>query len=82
VENHRVARARREAGRQVWDHKFNIKEILFRDRSNETNEHAAAVGNQISALIKSSAPAAWFSVTSPEYDTDIDDIVDWLSDLK
>uniref|UniRef100_UPI001953F466 hypothetical protein n=1 Tax=Klebsiella aerogenes TaxID=548 RepID=UPI001953F466 len=52
VENHRVARARREAGRQVWDHKFNIKEILFRDRSNETNEHAAAVGNQISALIK------------------------------
>lgn len=82
VENHQVARERRNAGKPVWDHRINIKEILFRNRLNETNEHAATVGNELSTLLKQSVPKAWLDISSPDFDDDIDNYIDWLSHLK
>lgn len=34
VENHRVAAARRAAGKPVWDRKIDIKAVLYEDQAN------------------------------------------------
>lgn len=43
VENHRVAAARRAAGKPVWDRKIDIKAVLYEDQANTSNEHSAQV---------------------------------------
>lgn len=53
VATHEIAQARRKAGKPVWDRTVNIKEIIGRDQSNDSDEHAIAVGKEIAALIRS-----------------------------
>lgn len=82
VEVYWLAMQRRVAGQPIWAHRINIREILHRDPDNESPEHAAAVGNEIAALLRAKLPASMFDVTSNDYDRDIDEIVEVLKDLN
>lgn len=82
VENHRVASARRAAGKPIWDRNIDIKGILREDPGNTSNEHAAEVANRIGELIRSRVPAAWLDYNSPAFDEDLLDIVEGMEALK
>lgn len=82
VENHRVASARRAAGKPIWDRNIDIKGILRVDPGNTSNEHAAAVANRIGDLIRSRVAAAWLDYNSPAFDEDLLDIVEGMEALK
>jgi hypothetical protein len=53
VDNHRVAAARRAAGKPVWEKRVDIKSIIDRDIDNTSEENAAAVANEIARLLRS-----------------------------
>lgn len=82
VECHRVVRERRAAGLPPWDHRIDIKAVLTRDPGNETEEHAAAVANEIGALLRSGLPDAMLDVMSEAFDAELSEIVDHLEWLK
>lgn len=81
VETHRLAAERRRNGLPMWDRTINIKDIIHRDRDNETPEHAAAVANEIAALIRSKIPAAWLDDRSDDFDEELFEIVDGMEAL-
>jgi hypothetical protein len=82
VECHRVADVRRRAGKPVWDRKIDIKEVLYRDQSNESDEHARAVGQEIAALLRASVPTAWLVGADDEFDWTLDEILDCLENVS
>ncbi|MTK63025.1 MAG: hypothetical protein F8N15_00385 [Methanobacterium sp.] len=79
---HKAADARRRAGQPVWDRTINIKDILHRDRTNESDEHAIAVGKEIAALIRSRVPAEWLDFDHVDCEYDLIEIVEALEDLR
>lgn len=82
VESHQLAAARRLAGKPIWDQTINIKEILRRDPSNETEAHAAAVANEIGKLIRSKVPAAWLDWNAEDLDEELTMIVEGMEALR
>lgn len=82
VRTHRIAQDRRAAGKPVWDKAINIKPILHRDQSNKTPEHAAAVANEIGALIRSRVPAGWLEWGHDDCDEDLTEIVEGMECLR
>lgn len=82
VENHRVAAARRAAGKPVWDRKIDIKAVLYEDQANTSNEHSAQVANRIGALLRSQVPAEWLDWNSTDQDEELTLIVEGMEALK
>ena len=82
VQTHRIAQERRNNGLPIWDRTINIKEIIFRDQGNESPEHAASVANDIAALIRKQVPASWLEITDPNYDADLDELVEGMESLS
>ncbi|HHH9443065.1 TPA: hypothetical protein ACP32N_005053 [Pseudomonas aeruginosa] len=82
VENHRVARERRAAGKSQWDRTINIKAILHEDQSNESNDHVANVANRIGALIRQSVPTSWLEYGNEATDDELIEVVEGMEALK
>lgn len=81
VETHRLAFERRRQGLPIWDRTINIKDIIHRDKTNETPEHAAAVANEIAALIRAHVPPTWLDDRSDDFDEELFEIVDGMETL-
>lgn len=82
VESHRIARDRIAQGRPVWDRMIKIKSVIFRDQANTTEAHAAAVANEIAAIIRASVPASWLELDDDQYDEDLLEIVENMESLR
>jgi len=82
VHCHQLSQARCNAGLPIWDKTISIKHILQRDQSNESNEHAAAVANEIATVLKSRLPAKMLDIKNDEFDEVLADIVEGMESLK
>lgn len=78
VATHQIAQQRRDARKPIWDRAIDIKSIIHEDQENETNAHVASVAQRIGALIRAKVPRAWLDCTQEDWDSELDDIVEWL----
>lgn len=81
VETHKLARDRVKAGKPSWDRKIDIGSILARDAENDSDEHAAAVANEIAKVLREQLPKDMLDAASENFDEDLHEIVDYLEDL-
>jgi len=79
VESHRVASARRAAGKPIWDVKVPLKALLaeyagFGD--DLTAEQAVDMSHRLHALLKMCVPEAWRQYEHDNYSMDFEDLME------
>lgn len=81
VENHRVATARREAGKPIWDRRLTIKHLLTSD---DSDENAQEVGRKIAAILRASD---WLKADKEENDerlggSEVEQVAEEFEDIE
>jgi hypothetical protein len=76
---HDTATERRKQGKPSWAAEIKIKHLLS-ETSDDTI--AAATGRNIAAALRDGLPAGDLDIDSPEYDNEIDYIIDDLEDVR
>jgi len=79
VSCHLAARARREAGRPVWDLQVPVRPLLepfLRRDVDVTAEEAAQLARDIGKLLSLRVPASWRQGEHPNYSMDFEDLLE------
>lgn len=85
VECHEMARARRRAGRPIWDLEIPIKSVLedYRDSGDDLKpEHAVELCHRLHTLLTARIPAPWLAFNHPNYSLDLEDVLDELKEAN
>lgn len=83
VECHQVARARRRAGRPIWDLKIPVRSVLHdyeRAGDDLRPEQAAELSQRLYKLLMTTIPQEWLAHDHPNYSQDLEDVLDALKD--
>lgn len=80
---HQEARARRRAGRPIWDLELPVKSVL-QDYENPGEslkaEHAAELCQRLHTLLTARIPPAWLECTHPKFCYDLEDLLDEIKE--
>ncbi|MFZ3481880.1 hypothetical protein [Sphingomonas sp. 3-13AW] len=77
VAAHRTARELRAAGKPIWTYTAEIRPIINESRD-QSVERVVDVANRIARTLRERLPAAFFDVTSDDYEMHLDEAVEDL----
>lgn len=85
VSCHQEARARRRAGRPIWDLEIPIKSVLqdYEDAGDDlAAEHAVECCQRLHTMLSARVPPDWLEFTHPNFSFDLEEILDEFKDAS